>query len=109
MLLIDGKLYESQELPTIYFGESRPLSYVLNPKAACTLALHFVFFLNHNYRYFNLAQIHFSRVALRRLHGPELDPVALRTFFHLIARNLFDGPRSAAAFCVRLFPKGVYR
>src|SRR5690242_8768527 len=83
MLLIDEKLYESQELPTIYFGESRPLSYVLNPKAACTLALHFVFFLNHNYRYFNLAQIHFSRVALRRLHGPELDPVALRTFFHL--------------------------
>jgi hypothetical protein len=83
MLLVDGKLYESQELPTILFGETRPLSYVLNPKAACTLALHFLFLVNHGYRYFDLAHIHFSRTALLQLHGPELDPRILNKFLKL--------------------------
>jgi hypothetical protein len=83
MLLIDCKVYESQELPTIYFGPHRPLSYVLNPKAACTLALHFLFYLNHNYRYFDLSRIHFSRLALFRLQGSELDPRVLQAFYRL--------------------------
>jgi len=83
MLLIDGKIYESQELPTILFGKNKPLSYVLNPKAACTLALHFLFFANHNYRYFDIAQIHFSNVALLRLQGAELDPRVLNTYYKL--------------------------
>jgi Sulfotransferase family len=83
MLLIDGKIYESQELPTIYFGSHRPLSYVLNPKAACTLSLHFLFYLNHNYRYFDISYIHFSRSALFRLRGPELDPRVLQAFYRL--------------------------
>ena len=83
MLLIDGRLYESQDLPTIRFGRNKPLSYVLNPKAACTLALHFLFFVNHNYRYFDIDHIHFSRVALRWIDGPELDPGALGAYLKL--------------------------
>jgi hypothetical protein len=83
MLLIDGKLYQSQELPIIFFGPHRPLSYVLNPKAACTLALHFLYYVNHNYRYFDLARIHFSTIALHRLQGMELDARLLNTFYRL--------------------------
>ena len=83
MLLIDGKLYASQELPTIFFGPHRPLSYISNPKAACTLALHFLFYVNHNYRYFDVSYIHFSPTALLRLQGAELDPRILNAFYHL--------------------------
>jgi len=83
MLLIDGKVYESQELPRILFGPHRPLSYVLNPKAACTLALHFLFYANHNYRYFDVSRIHFSTTALFRLEGPDLDPGLLDAYFRL--------------------------
>ena len=83
MLLIDGKAYELQELPTVLFGPHRPLCYVLNPKAACTLALHFLFYVNHNYRYFDIAQIHFSRTALFRLQGAELDARVLDAFYRL--------------------------
>lgn len=83
MLVIDGKVYESQRLPTIYFGPRRPLSYVLNPKAACTLALHFLFYVNHGYRYFDLARIHFSNTALFRLQGAELDARVLDLYFRL--------------------------
>jgi Sulfotransferase family len=82
MFLKDGKAFESK-LPTIYFGRNRALSYVLNPKAACTLALHFLFYANNNYRYFDVSHIHFSTVALQRLAAPELDPRALRNFFHI--------------------------
>lgn len=110
MLLIDGKLYESQELPVICFGESRPLSYVLNPKAACTLALHFVFFVNHNYRYFDLAHLHISRLAMLRLYGSELDPVALRTFLRLSPESfsIVRDPlrRFVSAFFQKVFTDG---
>jgi Sulfotransferase family len=81
MLLIDGKIHETQELPTILFGRTKALSYVLNPKAACTLALNFLFFVNHNYRYFHFAEIHRANRALFRLHGPDLDPNALAEYF----------------------------
>ena len=83
MLLIDSKVYESQELPAIHFGLHRALSYALNPKAACTLALHFLFYVNHNYRYYDLAQIHFSHTALLRLRGTELDPRVLDAYYRL--------------------------
>jgi hypothetical protein len=83
MSLTDGKLYESQELPTIIFGPNKPLSYVLNPKAACTLCLHFVFFANHNYRYFDIARIHTSPTALFRIRGSELDPQIINTYYRL--------------------------
>jgi sulfotransferase famil protein len=82
LLRKNGELGESQ-LPIIIFGSKEPLSYILNPKAACTLALHFLFFANHNYRYFDVARIHFSTLALHRLVSPELDPGALKTFFGL--------------------------
>jgi hypothetical protein len=65
------------------FGQAKPLAYVLNPKAASTLALSFVFYLNHNYRYFDHFRIHDSPLALLRIHGPELDPRALDTFYRL--------------------------
>ena len=87
MLLIDGKIYESQELPTIYFGRNRPLSYVLNPKAACTLALNFVFYVNHNYRYFDHFRIHGSELALLKLRGPELDAQALSIYYRLSPKS----------------------
>lgn len=83
MLHIDGQTYEAQELPTILFGARQPLAYVLNPKAACTLALHFLFYANHNYRFFDVSRIHFSRTALFRLRGPELDPQVLRRYYAL--------------------------
>jgi hypothetical protein len=79
MFLKDGKPFEAK-LPTIYFGPNKALSYVLNPKAACTLALHFLFFANHNYRFFDVPHIHFSRIALQKLMPPEIDPRVLRTF-----------------------------
>ena len=78
-----AKFMSSQELPTIYFGQNKPLSYVLNPKAACTLALHFMFFANHNHRYFDIAHIHFSQIALHQLRGPEIDPAVLKAFLRL--------------------------
>lgn len=83
MLLIDGKVYEWQDLPIILFGARRPLAYVLNAKAACTLALHFLFYVNHNYRYFDVAQIHASRNAFLQLHGTELDARALNAYYRL--------------------------
>jgi hypothetical protein len=83
MLHIDGKTYEGQELPRILFGARQPLAYVLNPKAACTLALHFLFYANHNYRFFDLGRIHFSRTALFRLQSPELDSKILQRYYAL--------------------------
>ena len=83
MLRADGKHYEAQELPTLLFGQKKPLSYVLNPKAACTLALNFVFFLNYGYRYFDPIQIHYSRLALLQLNNSTLDPRAVNTFCQL--------------------------
>lgn len=83
MLLIDGKIYETQVLPTIRFGTSKPLCYVLNPKAACTLAMNFVFFVNHNYRYFHYGDIHRSERALWKLEGPDINPQALTAYFRL--------------------------
>ncbi len=83
MLLIDGKIHETQALPTILFGNSKPLSYVLNPKSACTLALNFVFFVNHDYRYFNFGDIHRSDKALWKIEGPDLNPQALAAYFRL--------------------------
>ncbi len=83
MLFVDGKIHQAQELPTIYFGGVQPLAYVLNPKAACTLVLHFLFFANHNYRYFDIARIHSSKTALFRLQGAELDARVLQRYFAL--------------------------
>ena len=73
-LQINGTHCPAHEIPTVLFGRKQPLSYVLNPKSACTLALNFVFFLNNGYRYFDPIQIHYSRAALLKLKGPELDP-----------------------------------
>src|SRR6185437_4577864 len=82
LLRKNGEPYESQ-LPVIIFGSNKALSYALNPKAACTLALHFLFFANNKYRYFDVARIHFSSHALHRLTSPEFDAPTLEKYFQL--------------------------
>lgn len=67
----------------VLFGERKPVAYVLNPKAGCTLALNFLFFANHGYRYFDPIQIHYSPVALRRLQGEESEEAAVESFKRL--------------------------
>jgi len=82
-----GMHYEPHELPTLMFGRRHALAYVLNPKAACTLALNFVFYLNNGYRYFDPIQIHYSRRALFRLHAPELDARAVNAYRQLLPQS----------------------
>ncbi len=107
MLQIAGKQFEPHEVPTILFGQNKPLSYVLNPKAACTLALNFVFFVNHEYRYFDPIQIHYSRRALLQLKAPKFEPRAAYTFYQLspetfsIVRNPLD--RFISGFLSKVF------
>jgi len=71
--------YELHEIPVIFFGRQKRLAYVHNAKAACTLALNFLFLSNHNYAYFEAAQIHLSRFAFIRL-GPEFGPDQVKAF-----------------------------
>src|SRR6185312_4851783 len=106
MLLIDGKVYESQVLPTIFFGKNKPLSYVLNPKVASTLTLNFMFFLNYGYRFFDPYKIYFSK-SLMRLEGPELDPPALNTFFKLSPQS-FSIVRDPLRRFVSAFMSKIY-
>lgn len=89
MLQAEPARYATQELPTVLFGRSLPLAYVLNPKAACTLAMNFVFFANHGYRYFDPIQIHYARAALLRIDGPKTDTRILDAF-HLLAPESFS-------------------
>jgi hypothetical protein len=83
MLRSDGKQFETHDLPTLYLSEAKPLAYVLNPKAACTLALNFLFYLNHGYRYFDPIQIHYSHHALLILRGEPPNPRAANAFCNL--------------------------
>jgi hypothetical protein len=83
VMLTDGKSYEPQILPTIFFGRTQPVSYVLNAKVMSTLAMNFIFFVNHNYRYFDPPEIYHSQHALARIEGSELDPRVLKACFAL--------------------------
>lgn len=83
MLLIDGTPYEFQPMPTIHFGRSKPLAYVLNPKVASTHTLNFLFYVNHGYRYYNPHIIYRSPTAKITMKGPELDPAALNLYMRL--------------------------
>lgn len=80
---IGGKRLQENEIPTVLFGRKKPLSYVLNPKAACTLALNFLFFANNGYRYFDPMEIHHSPQALLKLAGPQPDPRAVEAYSRL--------------------------
>jgi hypothetical protein len=80
MLLIDGKLYEFQPLPTIFFGSQKPLAYVLNPKVASTVSHNFIFYVNHGYRYFDPYQLWHSPIGVLGLGGTEIRPDALALF-----------------------------
>jgi hypothetical protein len=107
--------YQAHELPALLFGRSQPLCYVLNPKAACTLALNFVFFANHGYRYFDPIQIHYSRAALLRIDGSKTDPRIVDAFHRLapesfsIVRDPLD--RFVSGFLSKIFSEvdPVYR
>lgn len=83
MLLIDGKVYEFQPLPTIFFGHHKPLAYVLNPRVGSTVSLNFIFYINHGYRYFDPYKIYHSPTATLVLDGIELHPEALDLYLRL--------------------------
>ncbi len=83
MLLIDGKLYEWQPLPTIFFGDQKPVAYVLNPKVASTVSHNFIFYVNHGYRFFNPYRVWDSPIATLGLGGTEIRPDVLKLFLEL--------------------------
>jgi len=83
MIVKEGKIYETQVLPALFFGAKAPLAYVGNPKVASTLALNFLFYLNHNYCYFDPINIYHSPLAVLRLEAPDLDPRAVKAYFNL--------------------------
>lgn len=83
MLLIDGKAYDFQPLPTIFFGHRKPLAYVLNPKVASTISQNFIFYVNHGYRYFDPYRLWDSRFATLGMEGTEIRADVLRLYFEL--------------------------
>jgi hypothetical protein len=107
MLAIDGKVYEFQLLPLIFFGRQKPLAYVVNPKAASTAAHNFIFYVNHGYRYFDASRLWESRVATLRIGGTEFLPDVLDLFLELrpecfsIVRDPL--PRFISAFLSKVF------
>lgn len=70
---LNGARYDASRLPVIYFGRAKPLAYVINAKAACTMALNALFFCNHGYAYFDPHRIHESNFGFIRL-GPDFQP-----------------------------------
>jgi Sulfotransferase family len=109
MLLVDGKLYEFQPLPTIFFGDQKPLAYVLNPKVASTLTLNFIFYVNHGYRYFDPSQIYHSPHALSGLAGVELHPEMLNRYLQMAPEcfSIVRDPlkRFVSAFLSKVFTR----
>lgn len=107
MLAVDGKVYDFQALPLIFFGQKKPLAYVVNPKAASTASHNFIFYANHGYRYFDAARLWNSRVATLRIGGTELVPDVLDLFLELkpecysIVRDPL--PRFISAFLSKVF------
>lgn len=83
MLVVDGKVYEFQPLPLIFFGRKKPLAYIVNPKAASTASHNFIFYANHGYRYFDAYRLWDSRVATLRIGGTEFLPEVLDLFLDL--------------------------
>ena len=83
MLLVDGKLYNFQPLPTIFFGHQKPVAYVLNPKVMSTMSQNFIFYVNHGYRYFDPYRLWHSPLATLRLTGPEIHPDLLKLYLEI--------------------------
>jgi hypothetical protein len=79
---LKGRQYQPQDLPVIYFGRLQPLAYVINAKAACTLALNFLFFCNHGYPYFDPNRVHDSNFGFVRL-GPDFAADRVNAFNQL--------------------------
>jgi hypothetical protein len=76
---LQGSRYEPHEIPVIFFGRKKPLAYVHNAKAGCTLALNFLFLADHGYAYLEPDEIHVSKYAFIRL-GPEFNPDIVKAF-----------------------------
>ena len=83
MLVVDNKPYSFQPLPLMFFGQQKPLAYVVNPKAASTTSHNFIFYLNHGYRYFDGSRLWHSDLATLRLGGTEMRPDVLDLFLAL--------------------------
>jgi hypothetical protein len=83
MLAVDGKVYDFQVLPLIFFGRQKPLAYIVNPKAASTASHQFIFYANHGYRYFDAGRLWTSRVATLRIGGTEFLPDILDLYLEL--------------------------
>jgi Sulfotransferase family len=76
---LNGVRHEAHEIPVVIFGRQKRLAYVHNAKAACTLALNFLFLCDHGYSYFDPPMIHFSKFAFIRL-GPEFSADNIKAF-----------------------------
>jgi Sulfotransferase family len=85
---LNGRVYEAHEIPVILFGQQKRLAYVHNTKAACTLAVNFLFFSNHGYMYIDPEQIHASRFAFVRL-GPDFSADNVNAF-NVLAPETFS-------------------
>jgi hypothetical protein len=83
MLVVEGRSYEFQPLPLVFFGRQKPLAYIVNPKAASTASHNFIFYANHGYRYFDAGRLWDSRVATLRIGGTEFLPEVLDLFLKL--------------------------
>lgn len=110
MLLVDGKLYEFQPLPTIFFGHDKPLAYVLNPKVMSTISQNFIFYINHGYRYFDPYQIWDSPTATLALGDRLIRPDVLNRFLELSPErySIVRDPlkRFISAFLSKVFTPG---
>lgn len=107
MLIVDGKLYEFQPLPTIFFGREKPLAYVLNPKVASTVCHNFIFYVNHGYRFFDPYRVWGSPYATLGLSGTELLPDVLSLYLKLVPETFSivrdPLPRFISAFLSKVF------
>lgn len=105
---LNGISYQPHEIPVVFFGRQKRLAYVHNAKAACTLALNFLFFSNHGYAYVEPAQIHASRFAFVRL-GPEFGADIVKAFNDLAPEtfSIVRDPlqRFISAFISKIFSK----
>jgi hypothetical protein len=93
--------------PVIVFGNSSELAYLHNPKAACTLALNFVFYANHGYGYFDPIQIHYSRRAFWRLNTWNPAPDALAAL-ESQPRHIFTFVRDPVERLISAFTSKVW-
>jgi len=106
---LKGVGYEPHEIPFIYCGHRKPLAYVLNAKAACTMMLNVLFFANHGYAYLDPHKIHDSNFAFIRV-GPNFAANSINAYNSLAPEtfSIVRDPlqRFVSGFISKLFDKG---